>query len=132
MPSPGLLPSAAPSFLSSILAGVPTRDGSSDSSSITKVPSNSEGSGPLITAASSSFGFGFRARLAGDSVRDEVDCRPAVEADLEIGAVDAAAFWRACSSAMRESIAPLIRFGRVSKVNYWANEAVDCFLVPGT
>jgi hypothetical protein len=89
-----------------MIAGVPTLDGSSESSSMTKAPSNSEGSGPLLVA-SLSLGFGFLGLEAGDSVR-EVDLRT-VEDDLEIG--EAEDFWRACSSAIRESIAPLIRFG---------------------
>jgi hypothetical protein len=67
-------------------AGVPTLDGSSDSSSITKAFSNSEGSGPLAGASPLSFGFGRLGFEAGDSPVLEEDLA-AVEEDLEIGAV---------------------------------------------
>jgi hypothetical protein len=87
-----------------VIAGVPTLEGSSESSSITKAPSNSEGSGPLLCP--SSFGFGLLGFVAGDSVRDS-DLRT-VDADLDMG--DVVDFWRACSSAILESIAPFIRF----------------------
>lgn len=102
--------------LSSPIAGVPTLEGPSDSSSITKAFSNSEGSGPRAVDPSLSFG---RARLgldAGDSVL-ELD-RLAVEADL---ATEGAAFARACSSAIRESIAPLSRY---EEVRFWLSTAV--------
>jgi hypothetical protein len=85
-------------------AGVPTRDGSSESSSITNAASNSEGSGPLVPS-STSFGLA-RLLRAGDSVLEDVDL-------LVLDAVPAgvaAAFARACSSAILESIAPLSRF----------------------
>ena len=67
-------------------AGVPTLEGSSDSSSITKAFSNSEGSGPLAGASPLSFGFGRLGFEAGDSPVLEEDLA-AVEEDLEIGAV---------------------------------------------
>jgi hypothetical protein len=64
-------------------AGVPVRDGSSDSSSITKAVSNSAGSGPLPPVPSSSLGRGFPGFLAGDSFAGR---REDVEADLTVGA----------------------------------------------
>lgn len=79
---------------------------SSGSSSMTKAFSNSEGSGPL-TLVPSSLGLGRRGFVAGDSVREFDLC--ALDDDLETGA-PVTDFWRACSSAMRLSIAPLIRF----------------------
>ena len=89
---------------SSPIAGVPTLEGPSDSSSITKAFSNSEGSGPRAVEASLSFGRGRLGFEAGESVL-ELD-RRAVEADLATGG---AALARACSSAIRESMAPLSR-----------------------
>ena len=82
-PSPGALASADKPTFSSIIAGVPTREGSSDSSSITKAFSNSEGSGPLAVIPSLSFGLGLRGFDEGESVLD-VGLR-AVEPDLDIG-----------------------------------------------
>jgi hypothetical protein len=67
-------------------AGVPTLEGSSDSSSITKAFSNSEGSGPLAGASPLSFGFGRLGFEAGDSPVLEEDLA-VVEEDLEIGAI---------------------------------------------
>jgi hypothetical protein len=67
-------------------AGVPTLEGSSDSSSITKAFSNSEGSGPLAGASPLSFGFGRLDFEAGDSPVLEDDLA-IVEEDLEIGAI---------------------------------------------
>jgi hypothetical protein len=67
-------------------AGVPTLEGSSDSSSITKAFSNSEGSGPLAGASPLSFGFGRLDFEAGDSPVLEEDLA-VVEEDLEIGAI---------------------------------------------
>jgi hypothetical protein len=112
--------SAFSAAFSSIFAGVPTLEGSSDSSSITKAVSNSDGSGPLPLPLLS-FGFGLCGLDEGESVR-EVDLR-AEEADLDTEG-EAVAFWRACSSAMRESIAPLIRFGTDSSVD-GPHEAVN-------
>jgi hypothetical protein len=80
-------------------------DGSSESSSITKAASNSAGSGPRGGGPSPSFGLDLLGCVEGDSVRVEGRL---VELDLDTGAVPAD-FWRACSSAMRESIAPLSR-----------------------
>jgi hypothetical protein len=105
--SVGALLSAIKAAFSSIISGVPTREGSSGSSSITKAFSNSEGSGPLAAIPSLSFGLGFRSFDDGESVLD-VDLR-AEEADLDTGVP--AAFWRACSSAIRESTAFFNRFG---------------------
>ena len=84
--------------------GVPTLLGSS--SSITKALSNSEGSGPLGSLDTSTFLL-LDPLAAGDSFREEADL-PAVEADLAMGVPEA--FARACSSAMRESTAALMRF----------------------
>ena len=92
---------------SSIVTGVLTPEGSSESSSMTKAVSNSEGSGPRAGVPSLSFGFAFRGLAEGESVRR------AVELDLATGA--GADFWRACSSAIRESTACLRRWnGQVS------------------
>jgi hypothetical protein len=87
------------------IAGVPLREGSSESSSITKAPSNTEGSGPL---APSSTSFG-RARdlFEGDSFLSEADL---LDVELVLAGNAAAAFALACSSAILESIAPLIRY----------------------
>lgn len=66
-----------------------------------------------------SLSFGFRLGLEeGDSVR-EVD-RLTVDADLEgvVAVAEVAIFWRACSSAMRESMAPLSRYGQDKSAIY--------------
>ena len=79
----------------------------------------------------SSFGFARLGLAEGESVRD-VDLL-AVEADLEmIGVVEAVAaetFCRACSSAMRWSIAPLILYALVSNgVFEQKNQGICCLL----
>lgn len=81
-PGETLLPGIS-ATLSSVMVGVPTRDMSSDSSSITKAVSNSEGSGPRAGAASS-LGLGRLGFAEGESVL-ELNLL-AVEADLETGA----------------------------------------------
>lgn len=111
---------------SSVIAGVPTLEGSSESSSITKAPSNSEGSGPLL--GPSSLDLGLLGFIAGDSVRD-VDLRT-VDGDLEIG--DVVDFCRACSSAILESIAPFIRFRTDQSVFSTHKAESGGKLVPGT
>jgi hypothetical protein len=89
-------------FISGI-AGVPLREGSSESSSITKVPSNTEGSGPL---APSSTSFGRVCDLfEGDSFLSAAD----LLAVALLAGDAAAAFAFACSSAILESITPFIR-----------------------
>ena len=102
-PSPGALGSASELAFSSIIAGVPApaTEAWSASSSIMKAFSNSEGSGPLAVSPSLSFGLGLRGFDDGESVLD-VDLR-AAEVDLDVGAP--VSFWRACSSAIRESTA---------------------------
>lgn len=83
--------------------GVPARDGSSESSSITNAVSNSEGSGPRVPS-STIFGFA-RLLVAGDSFLADADV---LEVDAVLTGI-AAALERACSSAILESIAPLSR-----------------------
>ena len=74
------------------------------SSSITNAASNSEGSGPLSPLSTDVTFERVRGRRAGESVLFELlRARPAVGDAL-------AALARACSSAMRESIAPFKRY----------------------
>lgn len=70
--------------------------------------SNSEGSGPFGDG-SSSFASDLATRLLGDLARTA--CLLAPELDLE---GDCEVRWRACSSAIRESIAPFRRCAIVS------------------
>ena len=80
-----------------------------------------------------SLSFGFRRGLEeGDSVL-EVDLLT-VDADLEgVVAAEVAVFWRACSSAMRESIAPLSRYtGQVSDLFTRLPRAEIVNVLPGT
>lgn len=60
---------------------VPIRVEGSESSSITKVDSNSAGSGSLPPISLSSFGRGFRGFLEGDSLAGRLEVED-VEADL--------------------------------------------------
>jgi hypothetical protein len=74
---------------SSPIEGVPTLDGSSDSSSITKAFSNSDGSGPRAVFTSLSLGFGFLGLEEGESVLEvglldvDADRETAVPVELE-------------------------------------------------
>ena len=71
-----------------------------------------------------SFGF-LRGLEEGDSVL-EVDLLT-VDADLEgVVVAEVAIFWRACSSAMRESIAPLSRYEQISYLLTRLPRAGDC------
>lgn len=110
--SPFSLPSADPTSVgvlsaieafSSSTAGVLVPEGSSGSSSRTKASAGSR----TLPGASFSFCLGLRGGRAGEPFRS--DC----EVDLTEAVRDtgAAALCRACSSAIRVSIAPLIRFG---------------------
>ena len=84
-PSAAALVSAMLTAFSSI-GGVPAPEGFSDSSSMTKAFSNSEGSVPLAGASPLSFAFGRLSLEAGDSPVLEIDRRMVVEGDLETGA----------------------------------------------
>lgn len=85
--------------------GVPARLGSS-LSSITKAASKMAGSGFGAASPASASGFLDRDRLPAPPS----PARDAEEADLAMGEPASRAFcWRACSSAMVRSMAPLIR-----------------------
>jgi hypothetical protein len=107
----------SPSFLSSSFSvgvsevcafsfgrGVPARLGSS-SSPMTNSGSNSDGSGPLPAGAALSPSLPLDGRFEGDRFR-ELDLRGA---ELDLEGVDWPAFCRACSSAIRASMAPRMR-----------------------
>lgn len=102
-PSPGVVTSDARSGVST--RGVPDRLEPS-SSPIANSASNSLGSGPRVGVLVPVFRRG-RERWPGERLLE-----PGRREDLEREMFSCAAFWRACSSAIRESMASRKRWGR--------------------
>lgn len=112
-PSPGVVTSEARS-------GVSTRG----------VPARLESSSPMANSASNSLGSGPRTgvlvpvlRLGRERWLGERLLEPGRRVDLEREMFSWAAFWRACSSAIRESMASRKRWR--SKCQHWMHAAVD-------